>query len=145
MDDKLMSQLEMLDECLNLLEQIQKKTLEEYLEDKILQGAAERYLQIAIETRLNIGNRILSLYQLKYGNIKAPKTYADVFTTLALIKVIPEDFAKKLVEMAGMRNLLVHVYWEINDELVYRTIQSELDDFRKFRAYVMSFLKEENL
>jgi uncharacterized protein YutE (UPF0331/DUF86 family) len=47
--------------------------------------------------------------------------------------------------MAGMRNLLVHVYWEINDELVYRTIQSELDDFRKFRAYVMSFLKEENL
>ena len=38
--------------------------------------------------------------------------------------------------------LLVYVYWEIDDELVYRTIQEGLDDFRKFRSYVIAFLKE---
>jgi len=141
MDDKLLNQIELLDENIRLLEEIQQKTLEEYLHDKILQGAAERYLQIAIETCLNIGNRLLSLYQLEH-NIKAPRTYADIFKALALIKVIPEDFAKKLVNMAGMRNLLVHVYWEIDDELVYRTIWEGLDDFRKFRSYVMAFWKK---
>ena len=57
MDDKLLNQIELLDENIHLLEEIQQKTLEEYLHDKILQGAAERYLQIAIETCLNIGNR----------------------------------------------------------------------------------------
>lgn len=55
MDDKLLSQIELLDENIHLLEEIRQKTLEEYLHDRILQGAAERYLQIAIETCLNIG------------------------------------------------------------------------------------------
>jgi len=34
--------------------------------------------------------------------------------------------------MAKFRNLLVHLYWKIEEEKVYELIQSELDDFNEF-------------
>ncbi|MGB4301948.1 MAG: HepT-like ribonuclease domain-containing protein, partial [Acetomicrobium sp.] len=74
MDIKLMNQIELLQEYISRLEKIRQKPIEEYLRDETLQAATERYLQIAIETCINIGNRLLSLHQFK-GNFKAPKTY----------------------------------------------------------------------
>ena len=141
MDIKLMNQIELLQEYISRLERIRQKPMEEYLKDETLQAATERYLQIAIETCINIGNRLLSLHQFK-GNFKAPKTYADIFKTLASLNVIPEDFADKLARMSAMRNVLVHVYWEVDSKLVYRTIHDELDDFGKFLSYVMAFLNK---
>ena len=141
MDIKLMNQIELLQEYISRLERIRQKPMEEYLKDETLQAATERYLQIAIETCINIGNRLLSLHQFK-GNFKAPKTYADIFKTLASLNVIPEDFADKLARMSAMRNVLVHVYWEVDSKLVYRTIHGELDDFGKFLSYVMAFLNK---
>jgi len=141
MDIKLMNQIELLQEYISRLEKIRQKPIEEYLKDKTLQAATERYLQIAIETCINIGNRLLSLHQFK-GNFKAPKTYADIFKTLASLNVIPKDFADKLARMCAMRNILVHVYWEVDSKLVYRTIHYELDDFGKFLSYVMAFLNK---
>ena len=141
MDIKLMNQIELLQEYISRLERIRQKPIEEYLKDETLQAATERYLQIAIETCINIGNRLLSLHQFK-GNFKAPKTYADIFKTLASLNVIPKDFADKLARMCAMRNILVHVYWEVDSKLVYRTIHYELDDFGKFLSYVMAFLNK---
>ena len=141
MDIKLMNQIELLQEYISRLERIRQKPMEEYLKDETLQAATERYLQIAIETCINIGNRLLSLHQFK-GNFKAPKTYADIFKTLASLNVIPKDFADKLARMCAMRNILVHVYWEVDSKLVYRTIHYELDDFGKFLSYVMAFLNK---
>lgn len=34
--------------------------------------------------------------------------------------------------MAKFRNLLVHFYWNVNDEEIYKIIQTELDDFSEF-------------
>jgi len=141
MDIKLMNQIELLQEYISRLEKIRQKPIEEYLKDETLQAATERYLQIAIETCINIGNRLLSLHQFK-GNFKAPKTYADIFKTLASLNVIPKDFADKLARMCAMRNILVHVYWVVASKLVYRTIHYELDDFGKFLSYVMAFLNK---
>ncbi len=141
MDIKLMNQIELLQEYISRLERIRQKPIEEYLKDETLQAATERYLQIAIETCINIGNRLLSLHQFK-GNFKAPKTYADIFKILASLNVIPKDFADKLARMCAMHNILVHVYWEVDSKLVYRTIHYELDDFGKFLSYVMAFLNK---
>jgi len=141
MDIKLMNQIELLQEYISRLERIRQKPMEEYLKDETLQAATECYLQIVIATCINIGNRLLSLHQFK-GNFKAPKTYADIFKTLASLNVIPKDFADKLARMCAMRNILVHVYWEVDSKLVYRTIHYELDDFGKFLSYVMAFLNK---
>ncbi|HEX3046827.1 MAG TPA: HepT-like ribonuclease domain-containing protein, partial [Bacillota bacterium] len=60
----MVGQLRLLTQYHEILSNIKCHAKEEYLKDDILRGAAERYLQLAIETCINIGSRILSLEQL---------------------------------------------------------------------------------
>jgi uncharacterized protein YutE (UPF0331/DUF86 family) len=42
--------------------------------------------------------------------------------------------------LAGLRNLLVHVYWNVDDRMVHESLRSELGDFEASVAQVMDFL-----
>lgn len=44
--------------------------------------------------------------------------------------------------MAGLRNLLVHLYWEVDDKMVYDSLSAELADFEMFIFHVMKFIEE---
>lgn len=131
MDEKLMAQMRLLKQYTEVLSKIIKKPEEEYLKDEIIRGAAERYLQLAIETSLNIGSRIISIEQFE-KNLSVPETYAQVFEILFELKMVSRDFADRLKNMAKFRNRLVHIYWEIDNRLVYNLIVNGLDDFRDF-------------
>ena len=56
-------------------------------------------------------------------------------------KVIPFEFAQKIKGMAGYRNRLVHLYWEVTPEEIYEKLQ-EIEDFEKFCEYILKYLKE---
>ncbi len=46
--------------------------------------------------------------------------------------------------MAGYRNKLVHLYWEVASEEIYEKLQ-EIEDFEKFCKYILiseKYLKE---
>jgi uncharacterized protein YutE (UPF0331/DUF86 family) len=45
---------------------------------------------------------------------------------------VPENLAQNLVNMARFRNLLVHLYWKVNDERLYEILQSHLQDIEEF-------------
>ena len=40
-----------------------------------------------------------------------------------------------------MRNRLVHLYWEVDANILYDTLQNNLADFDQFKAYVYSFMR----
>ncbi|MGI6492910.1 MAG: DUF86 domain-containing protein [Pelotomaculum sp.] len=65
----------MLDNYLSILSQLSNINHNEFINDPRNYGSAERFLQLAIETTLNIGNHIISTY-----NFEAPKDYSDIFT-----------------------------------------------------------------
>ncbi|MBU2440103.1 DUF86 domain-containing protein [bacterium] len=46
--------------------------------------------------------------------------------------IISKELSKKLINMAKFRNLLVHLYWKVNDEKIYEILQYELVDFDEF-------------
>ncbi|EYE89531.1 hypothetical protein Q428_01710 [Fervidicella metallireducens AeB] len=139
MDDKLLTQIRILKQYLDILDKISIKTEKEYLEDEILKGAAERYLQLSIETCINIGSRIVSLEQFNH-NFTIPETYADVFNVLFEIGLIDEDFCNQLKGMARFRNKLVHVYWEIDNSFVYGLIKNNLEDIKKFLKITSEYI-----
>jgi len=140
MDERLLQQLKFLDKYISALQELAVVPEDKYMNDMVLQGAAERYLQLAIETCLNIGNRILALEQRRQ-NITAPETYAEIFEKLAQIGVIPAAFSAGLVNMARFRNLLVHMYWEIDPGKVYEILSTGLNDLRTFRKYAAGYIK----
>lgn len=106
-----------------------------YLNNPMHIGSARYYLQISIETCINIANHIIATDRLR-----APKDYKDVFKVLAEENILPADFARTMQSLAGLRNLLVHLYWEVDDQMVYEGIQAELDDFETFTQYILEYL-----
>ena len=56
--------------------------------------------------------------------------------------VIDGTFCERLIKMAKFRNRLVHLYWEIERQMIYRIIQDNLDDFKLFQEKVVAFLKQ---
>ena len=49
---------------------------------------------------------------------------------------------EKIKEMKSFRNILVHRYGEIEDEIAYEEIKNGLEDFEKFEKEIEEFLQE---
>lgn len=141
MDEKILFHLKLLKKYTELLKNISKVDFEEYITNEILKGAAQRYLQVAIETCINIGNRIISIEQTKSKNIRTPETYADIFLTLAQLGIINDEFSRRLFQMARFRNKLVHLYWEIDDNLVYKFLKENTKDFEEYICCIKKYIQ----
>ncbi len=126
-----------LNQYLKFLRELQKSTMEEFIGDFKISGAAERYLQVAIECIIDIGNEIISSLQLK-----RPERYRDIPYILSEAKIIPKTFAETIDSMIGFRNLLVHDYSSINLNLVYEFLQTKLSDFEDFMKHVAKWLEK---
>ena len=109
-----------------------------YAEDPLIRDVPERNLQVAVEAMLDIGNHLISAY-----GWECPEEYQNVPKKLAKQGVLPEDFAQRLRKMAAFRNILVHEYLEIDDQLVYNILQTGLEDFELFARYIRDFIGED--
>lgn len=120
----------------NQLRQLAELSLAEMEEDLLKQGAAKYYLQVAVESCLDVANHLIA----RLG-FRAPESYADSFTVLAENRVVDDDFLPTLHQMARMRNRLVHLYWDIDAEVLHTTLRKNLGDFDRFKAYVLQYLQ----
>ncbi len=141
MDERLIKQLRLLKQYTDILFTIRLKTKEDYLRDDILRGAAERYLQLSIESCINIGNRIISLEQFNQ-NILVPESYADIFKIMADIQILDKCFSQTLMRIAKFRNKLVHAYWNIDDDYVYDLLHNHLEDFVQYMTIISAYIKD---
>jgi uncharacterized protein YutE (UPF0331/DUF86 family) len=138
-EEKVLRQLGLLNEYLRELSEIKKMPQKELAENRIVRAAAERLLQVAIETIQNIGNHIIAT-----RGYRSPKDYADIFRVLEEENIITSDFSQQLQKMAKFRNRLVHLYWDIDVQMIYDIIQNKLGDFEKFAQIVLREIEKEN-
>ena len=59
---------------------------------------------------------------------------------MAKAKVIPKTFAETVASMISFRNLLVHDYASIKQNLVYEFLQTKLPDFERFTKHITKWL-----
>ena len=140
MDQRIKEHLKHLNKYYLHLVDIRQRAYTDFENDAILRGGSERFLQLAIESCLNIGNRLISLEQFNKPT-DTPETYADIFLQLKSLGVIDGSFCNRLVKMAKFRNRLVHLYWEVDKKMVYEIIRNNLDDFKLFEQRVVKYLK----
>ncbi|MDF1593718.1 MAG: DUF86 domain-containing protein [Desulfobacterales bacterium] len=140
MDERIKEHLKHLHRYLLLLEDARKIPFEKFQKDLISRGSAERYLHLAIESCLNIGNRLLAVSQLEKP-VKPPETYADIFKELYHLGVLEDwGFMERLMQMAKFRNRLVHLYWELDEHAVYEILQKHLTDLHLFKQTVVDYM-----
>lgn len=99
-------------------------------------GLAEHHLRRALEGVLTISTHILSRLPVK------TKDYQEVITTLGEQGVVPKEFAERNKKLAGYRNRLVHMYWEVSPEELYTVIIEHNEDITAFCGYFRAVLAE---
>jgi uncharacterized protein YutE (UPF0331/DUF86 family) len=130
-----LAKLDELDGYLDELRTITPRNLEEYarIETK---RSCERLLQLAVEATIDACAMLVS--GLRLG---LPGEENDLFEKLVRRGVLSGGMTETLRRMKGMRNLLVHEYGRIDDELVFETVRDRLVDFGTFRREVLDFLR----
>lgn len=120
------------------LERFKGMDYSQFTADKDNFPLASYWLRIAIEAALTIGTHILS--RLPQNGKK--KDYTQIILSLGDYEVLPKEFADKIKGMAGYRNRLVHLYWEVKDEELYKTVKERLGDFKEFANYIREYVKK---
>ena len=107
-----------------------------YLNSRDTQAVVERRLQTAIESCINIGNHIISRLGLR-----SPQDYADVFRRLGEEGILSSDITDRMMDMAKLRNLLVHLYWRIEHERIYNSLPRRIAALEEFCRQIAEWLK----
>jgi len=90
----------------------------------------ERCLELSAQICIDLG-----LQALAEHSAPTPENYAEVFKTLGREGLIDEDLANRLANAAKQRNVLVHLYLDVDDKKVFDSL-SHLDDLRQFAVFV---------
>ena len=130
-----------MEQNLIFLKQVSYEITKDNLKDDIVRyWGIERGLQILIESVIDIANIIISI-----SNVEKPLTYRETILELFKIRIIPKTFAEELSKMAGFRNILVHDYAKVDEEIILEVLDEKLDDFIEYIKYINKWLKENYL
>ena len=122
--------------CVATLETIRRTHSESrFMADEMVQAAAERNLQVAIQSVLDICNHAVADMKLE-----VPDEEKQAVQILASHKLIPKRLAETLTSMIGMRNVLVHEYLEVDHVRLYAIMKTSLDDFEKLIKAVLKLM-----
>jgi uncharacterized protein YutE (UPF0331/DUF86 family) len=130
------ARLDRLDELLQELEAIRVGGRHLYMAERRTRLATEHALQLAIQGCIDIGAHLISELGLT-----SPADYRAVFANLRPAGLDPK-LAERLGAAAGMRNILVHGYLDVDDEVVWDSLM-HLDDLRSFATTVRGIVDRE--
>jgi hypothetical protein len=107
---------------------------ERFLTDEMVRAAAERLVQLAVQSAIDIAVHVIA-----EDSGKTPEEYGAAFLALAERGVIDAGLAERLRSAAGMRNVLVHEYLDVDRSRVWEVVEHP-DDLVAFCAAVERYL-----
>ena len=132
--DRILAKIDELDAYLGELKQIAPSRYDVYqqIEKK---RSCERLLQLCIECVIDVCK--LVVVQLRLG---LPSEENDLFAKLENRGVLSHQLAEVVRQMRGFRNILIHEYAAVDDELVYTYVNTRLGDFESFKKEILTAL-----
>ncbi len=131
-DKELLSRkISQLHDFLSALKKAQDITWRLYEEDIRTRAFVERYIHLCIEKVIDVGNHLVS-----FERWREPEGYRDLFQVLPENEVILREQVTPFQDMASYRNMLVHRYEKIDNQLVFSIFKKHLDDFEIFISLV---------
>lgn len=135
-EDKVMKLSSQIITALNSLKELSKISKEDFLKDPYKIASSKYFLIVSIEASIDMCNHLISR-----NGFRIPESYADTFKVMAEVGVLSPELMEKLIKMAKFRNRLVHIYWEVDDEVIHQIITHHIQDIKEF---LTSFMKSVN-
>jgi uncharacterized protein YutE (UPF0331/DUF86 family) len=134
---RIMDKIGEIESSIEELQSFLPEKIDDYKKEIKTKAACERYAQKIIE-----GITDISFMIIKLKKMDIPEEDMDAFKILFDGKLIDEKLYKRLKNAKGMRNILVHEYGNVDDEIVFGSIKDELaDDVKQFIKEVRKCLK----
>ncbi|MEM3447224.1 MAG: DUF86 domain-containing protein [Candidatus Korarchaeum sp.] len=136
---KVKQRISEIEEAIDELEKLFLMDEESFLRNRTARFSARYSIVQVVEAAADIG-----LHVLERRFNESPESYRDVFRKLALHGIVSPNTAEEMSKLAGLRNIVVHRYWDVDDLMIYREAKSNgLESVRRFLKEVMSNLPEE--
>lgn len=126
--DKILTSIEILKKTSDL-------SIEDFLKDRIIQLATERSLQIAAQSVIDISTHLVA-----HNHWGTPKSYKDSVDIISKNGVIDSNLAARLIDLVKLRNVIIHVYLEIDPKIVHKSAEYSVDDLKKFIEAIKKIL-----
>jgi uncharacterized protein YutE (UPF0331/DUF86 family) len=110
-----------------------------FLADRGLQAQAERWLQLAAECALDLAHHLIA-----ERGWKTPATYREAFEILSAEGVLEGELAGQMQRWAGLRNVLTHLYLQVDHRRLHEILTGELDQLERYAAALSGALREED-
>ena len=125
MDKIIITKVESVERCLKRITDKYDET--RFDDDFDMQDIVILNLQRACEQCIDIAHRLLKIKQ--FG---LPKDSAEGFMVLAEEGIIEANLANSLKKMVGFRNVAVHDYTKMNNDIVKFVVKNGTEDIRNF-------------
>ena len=127
--------LEKVESYISQIGNIKDHGLKSFKEDRDLQSIILFNLIQGIQACIDIGAHIIS--DSGWGT---PSTQAEIFELLAENKLISKVLSKKIIQMAGFRNRIIHEYENTDMKIVHSAWKKNLGDISRFcKAVVLKY------
>ena len=110
---------------------------EEIIKDSGKLHIAERLLQLAVDTMIDVNQHFI-----RELNLEISEDFQGTFITLGENKILPLDFAKKIAPVVGLRNRVVHRYETLDKQHFIATFRKNRDDIKEYVKFVNKRLAE---
>ena len=134
--ERILAKIDELNGYLQELQQITPPSFEEYKKIE-KRRACERLLQVSIESVIDICAMIVT--GLRLG---LPAEEDDLFEKLKEAGIITSSMKEILKRMKAFRNILVHEYGRIDDNIVYEVVHSRLNDYEDFKREILQAISQ---
>lgn len=126
-----------MDESITLIKKHLPDTFEEFSNLGLVKDGIYKRLEFCIESVLDICAVINT--DLKLG---VPESDENILDNLIRNNIISDELGCSLKSMKGFRNILVHRYGRINDEMVFSIVKENLHDFYGFIEVIENFIEQ---
>jgi uncharacterized protein YutE (UPF0331/DUF86 family) len=123
--------------ALKALKDLGSLSKEEFISDIHKIGSAKYNFIVVIEAAIDMCNHLINR-----NSFRTPEDYADTFRVMEEVGMFEVDFTKTLINMAKFRNRLVHIYWEVDNDELYRILTEDVRDVDRFMSDYGKFIEE---
>ncbi len=117
------------------LKGFQGGSVDDLKRDAGLRWIVERGLQVVSQNALDLATHVAA------SAGRDVPDYATAIDVLGDLQVLPRDFAAAFRGVAGLRNVLVHGYLEVDLQVMHRVLQEQLGDFETFAEAMESLAR----
>ncbi|MGQ0814265.1 MAG: type VII toxin-antitoxin system HepT family RNase toxin [Gemmatimonadota bacterium] len=132
--------LQLITDDLGQLAAFQAETYESLIADVLKLAAVERILERIILRAIDVNEHLISALATGEEERTTRLTYRDTFLRLADYGVYSPEFAAQIAPSAGLRNILVHEYNDVDHRIVFNAIQTTLRQYADYVEQIRCFV-----